>query len=162
MIDPATKPWPRYPRYLVRADGAIIGPQGRLRKPILMGGYQRLTVYTPPTTLMVKVASVVCETFHGPRPAGMQVAHEDGNPLNDAASNLSWKTSKENAADRDRHGRQARGSRHPGAKLTEEDVRHIRVERREGVPVADLAARYGIGHSTVSMVANGRTWGHVR
>lgn len=43
-----------------------------------------------------KIASLVCEAFHGARPAKMVCMHLDENSRNNAASNLSWGTQKEN------------------------------------------------------------------
>lgn len=51
------------------------------------------------------VAPLVLEAFVGPRPRGTECCHWDGDPTNDALSNLRWGTSKENSADQMRHGR---------------------------------------------------------
>jgi len=48
-----------------------------------------------------------------------------------------------------------------GTRLTEDDVRAIRLAREEDVPLAALATRYGITKSAISHIANGRSWGHV-
>lgn len=44
-----------------------------------------------------------------------QVRHLDGNKLNPHADNLAWGTAKENAEDRERHGRTSRGAVHSAA-----------------------------------------------
>jgi hypothetical protein len=51
------------------------------------------------------VHRLVCEAFHGKPPPGQVVRHLDGNPANNAASNLAWGTQAENAADTTAHGR---------------------------------------------------------
>jgi hypothetical protein len=50
------------------------------------------------------VHHLVLEAFVGPRPAGYQAAHGDGNPINNTLANLRWATPKENEADKRMHG----------------------------------------------------------
>jgi hypothetical protein len=53
------------------------------------------------------------------RPEGrVEVRHKDGSRDNNAPDNLCWGTTKENADDRERHGRTVRGSRVASSKLT--------------------------------------------
>ncbi|WP_374198404.1 HNH endonuclease [Streptomyces sp. ISL-12] len=104
----------------------------------------------------------VCEAFHGPPPStAHQAAHLDGNPANNAASNLAWATPSENAAHCAEHGTAQRGALHYASKVTERDVRVIRRARRLGISPARLAARFGIHRATVGNIAAGRTWAHV-
>lgn len=67
----------------------------------------------------------------------------------------------DNAADRQRHGRYARGSGHPGARLTEEQVRLILEQRNNGVPVKALASLFAVSVSTVEAIIYGKLWRHV-
>jgi hypothetical protein len=50
------------------------------------------------------------------------------------------------------------GERHPRAKLTAADVLAIRQARAAGTTLKVLAARYGLAHSTLSMLTQGKTW----
>lgn len=50
------------------------------------------------------VHSLVMEAFVGPRPEGMEVCHNDGNPANNHLSNLRYGTRSENCMDRVKHG----------------------------------------------------------
>lgn len=74
--------------------------RGRLLKasPNVSTGYLKVDV---PRTRPVH--QLVAEAFHGPRPEGAQVCHNDGNKLNNAASNLRWDTPAANAQDRVEH-----------------------------------------------------------
>jgi hypothetical protein len=102
-----------------------------------------------------RVNIVVCETFHGPRPRDdMHAAHLDGDKRNNSASNLAWKTATENAADKIKHGTY-------GRKLTEDAVRQIRRERKDGARVADLAERYRVSEHNIRMIIKGAIWKHV-
>lgn len=56
------------------------------------------------------VHQLVAEAFLGPRPAGQEVRHLDGNGLDNRRGNLAWGTRAENMQDSIRHGT------HPGLK----------------------------------------------
>lgn len=59
------------------------------------------------------VHRLVAHAFLPPCPSPLhEVRHLDGDKLNNAASNLAWGTRKENAYDREMHGRTSRGLRH--------------------------------------------------
>jgi len=54
---------------------------------------------------------LVATAFHGSRPSPEhEVRHLDGCKTNNRADNLAWGTAKENAMDRERHGRTRRGA----------------------------------------------------
>lgn len=61
-----------------------------------------------PTVLLAgknkRVCVLVLITFAGARPAGKVACHGDGNPSNNALSNLRWGTHSENAMDAVAHG----------------------------------------------------------
>jgi hypothetical protein len=47
-------------------------------------------------------------------------------------------------------------------KLTEDAVREIRHQRRQGASLKSLAEIYGVSRPAISEAANGKTWTHVR
>jgi hypothetical protein len=47
------------------------------------------------------------------------------------------------------------------AKLTEEEVKQLRKDHKQGVELKDLGKKYGINWSYASKVANGDYWSHV-
>lgn len=55
----------------------------------------------------------------------------------------------------------ARGSRHPGSKLTEQQVAEMKRLRAEGWLQKKLAERYGVTAPTVSDILRGKYWSHV-
>lgn len=58
------------------------------------------------------VHKLVAMLYQGPRPPGKnQICHIDGNKLNNAAKNLRYGSAKDNADDRQRHGRTAAGEK---------------------------------------------------
>jgi transposase-like protein len=64
------------------------------------------------------VHHLVLEAFVGPRPAGHQAAHGDGDRRNASLANLRWATPKENAADMLLHGTRLFGTRNPMGRKT--------------------------------------------
>jgi hypothetical protein len=63
-----------------------------------------------------RIHNLVLLAFVGPRPSGMEACHGDGNPWNNALSNLRWDTRTANVADAKRHG--TRGKRTSSSGVT--------------------------------------------
>lgn len=53
------------------------------------------------------------------------------------------------------------GERHPSAKLTRAVVLEIRRRTQAGEPQKGLAFEFGVTPSTISKVANGKSWAHL-
>lgn len=137
---------------------------GHMPKGHLSQGYRHYKVVVADgTKKIVKAHILVCEAFNGARPPGAQVAHGDGDRLNNHYSNLRWATSKENHQDRVSHGTSGRGTDNVRARLTDDDVRTIRQKfsGKRG-QISSLAKEYGMSHSAMSSVCNGESWSHVR
>lgn len=108
------------------------------------------------------VHSLVLRAFKGERPPGKQARHLDGNPENNALSNLEWGTPQANHDDKKRHGTQAKGEGIASGKLTENMVRNIR--RRiivDGEKQSRIAKEYGVNQHTIRLILTGKTWSHV-
>lgn len=151
-------------RLWIGEDGSIVGPKGKVLSQFIgQHGYLRINTYTARTNKWRQhsVHVLVCETFHGPRPEGKFAAHNDGDKLNVAASNLSWKTQSENEADKVAHGTAMLGSRHHQAKLTEADVIRIRSARAAGFTAVALATQFGIHPHTVRAIVRRSIWKHI-
>lgn len=99
-----------------------------------------------------------------PPGAGKVIHHSCNNKGCVNPSHLVEGTQRDNviAAHADGLTRPARGSRHPHAKLTEDAVREIRAARAAGIPLAQLAARFGVSVRVVYEAAVGITWKHVK
>lgn len=119
------------------------------------------------------VHRLVCEAFHGPQPTKYhEVAHWDGDRLNNAPSNVRWATHKENEADKIRHGKVAsgdrngrrlhperypRGERHPMSKLTDVQVSVARqVLAADMIPMSDVAILLGISYTQIKNIKKGK------
>lgn len=114
------RPVPGFPDYMVSDHGRVMSYWHRWKAPRLLrghpdsrpgGGYQQVYLTSPNGGKHRTVHSLVAEAFHGPRPAGMQVRHLDGNKRNNAASNLRYGTPAENALDAVEHGTHPNGSK---------------------------------------------------
>lgn len=76
-------------------------------------GYPSVRVTIAGKRVRYAVHSLVALAHLPPRPSpAHEVRHLDGNKLNPHADNLAWGTRKENADDRELHGRTSRGARH--------------------------------------------------
>lgn len=119
------------------------------------GEYRHAGLYEGRRIKSVAVQKLVLDHFVGPRPNGLQRAHENGRAWDNRLSNLSYKTPVENHADKAIHGTQLKGEAHPMAKLTKRKVLAI---RRASGTQRSIAARYGITQTTVHHIRSGRTW----
>lgn len=102
----------------------------------------------------------ICTLVHGlHKEDRTQAAHSCGMGSKGCVNpnHLSWKTRKENEADKLLHGTHARGERCGTSKLTEADVKEIRILK--GVkPQKEIAERFQISVPTVSEIQNRRKW----
>ena len=106
--------------YEVTSDGRVFSHAnwrglGRreLSQDLNADGYPsvRLTIAGKRTRLAVH--RLVAMAYLPVRPSVKhQIRHLDGNKMNSSVSNLAWGTAKENADDRERHGRTSRGQKH--------------------------------------------------
>jgi len=109
------------------------------------------------------------ELHKGPIPVGLIVRHTCDNPSCVNPRHLLVGTHAENARDcveRRRHPWQHTkyrwpGESHPGAKLTADQVLSIREEYAQGATQKRLGQKYGVHHSTISLIVRRKKWGHL-
>lgn len=100
-------------------------------------------------------------TIHvGHIPEGKIVLHKCDVPLCVNPHHLVCGTTLDNVADKVAKGRQPKGEAIGMSKLTEEDVRAIRLIH--GMTHSEIARLYGIDASNVGMILQRKTWRHVR
>jgi len=104
---------------------------------------------------------LVCTKYHGPKPIGMEVCHNDGNSTNNSPENLRWDTHSSNVLDAVRHGTHVnnRGELCGAAKLSEKDVTEI--FHSQGKSGVYLANKFGVSKSRISEIRSRNTWKHL-
>ena len=149
--------------YLVSSYGRVRGKTGVILKAHSGGHYQTINLVVGKNkNKTCDVHVLVATAFHGPKPEGMWVAHNDGNSHNNRADNLRWDTVSNNHADKYRHGTVRLGEAHPATSLTEANVREIRQRYAAGgVTQARLGEEFGVTFQCISNIIRGRTWGHL-
>jgi len=103
---------------------------------------------------LVRVHTLVLETFIGPAPDGYEAHHKSGNRTDNRIENLEWVPIPE-------HKREHRiGEKNPSSKLTKEQV--LEIYARAGSEThGAIATSYGVERSTVTQILMGRTWSHL-
>jgi hypothetical protein len=97
-------------------------------------------------------------------PGPLCVLHHCDTPACVRPDHLFLGTKADNNADRDSKGRGIRGVKGEGnttAKLTEGNVRVIRLEQRSGASIASLARRFSVSESAIRHIVQGRSWRHL-
>ncbi|WP_415649104.1 NUMOD4 motif-containing HNH endonuclease [Rhodococcus ruber] len=117
-------------RVIVRKNGSRQTVRSRILAlhPNVVSGYPQVHLYISGHGTMLYAHQLVAAAFIGPRPDGMYVCHKDGNPQNNAASNLRYDTPSSNMYDRVHHGRHfAANKTHckNGHEFTRENTRHV-------------------------------------
>lgn len=123
----------------------------------------RYAIMIGPMKKKVLVHRRLCEEVEGPAPS---IKHEathscgNGHLACVAKRHLSWKTHRENMADKILHGTSNRGSRNGLAKLNEHQVRRIKRRKGRDTTIA-LAKKYGVSSASISQIFTGKAWAWV-
>ena len=123
------------PGYRVTADGRVFSTahnwrgygEREMQQAPNGCGYLSVRLTINGKRVRLAVHRLVAQTFLPPRPSKRhEVRHLDGNKLNNDSKNLAWGTSKENADDRERHGRTSRGTAHSAFIKSSEHAMHVK------------------------------------
>lgn len=156
---------PGFPSYVVSDAGRVMRvSSGKIlkAKPSSQHGYMSVGLSEAGKTSYRYIHRLVLMSFVGEPPSpNHQVAHNNGDHLDNRVENLRWATRLENAADKYAHGRSGQGERNSNAKLTEDSVRTIRSLSRGGFSQSEIAKIFGVTIGLVWMVVRNKTWKHV-
>ena len=152
-------------RVLVKSDGSIQTFKQRKMSQFLNCGYVAVRLSGP--RRCVRVHRLVAIAFIDNPNRLPEVNHKDGDRSNPHISNLEWVTSSENRI----HAVRVLGSvwpPHPKgedngrAVLSVESVMEIRRLFSEGKSGRSLAAKFGVGKSTIMRAIHYKSWSHVK
>jgi len=121
-------------------------------------GYLSITLSKDGHAKTFRVHRMVLTSFYGACPDDHVTNHRDGNRQNNAVSNLEWVTQQQNW-----HHALGRGTKHIGemystTKLTEQQVRDIRLLAKAGATNVALAKQFGVYHTNIWMIVHRETW----
>jgi hypothetical protein len=88
----------------------------------------------------------------------MECGHRNGRRDDNRITNLRWITSKENWADKRRHGTALEGERSHMSKLTARQVRSIVSRRNRGESLLSIASRFGVSEQAIFRITKGQCW----
>lgn len=106
------------------------------------------------------VSRLICEIGNGPPPTSeYQAAHSCGRGADGCVTrkHTSWKTPADNTADRITHGTANRGERHNWSKLTEAEVKAIRLMIGTTNRTA-IARRFNVTPAAIWHIERGDSW----
>ena len=139
-------------RTIIRKDGKPLHIKGRvLAQCTTAKGYKNAGPAGP-------VHVLVCLAFHGPRPDGLLACHGPLGKTINTPDNLYWGPPSQNLGDdKRRDGTTLFGTRNPAAKLTPDQVTEIR-QLAGSMSQTQLAKRYGVAQTTVSLIIRNELW----
>lgn len=168
---------PGFPGYQIDTEGVVFSCWEKKRSlTILSNNWHILTPFKTRGYNMVDlringkrycryIHTLVLLTFVGPKPEGYVTRHfPDRDRTNNKLENLSWGTSKENAADAIKHGtvHRAIGINNASAKLNNEDVIEIKRLLKLGETQSVIAKKFKISEYIISRIKLGKNWKHIK
>ncbi len=160
-----------FPDYQISEDGLmrrVVG--GRRRVDTITGWIYQSTGYRAFTFNRKNVGKRKHRTIHrlvaiaflGPAPSpNHEVAHCDGNRLNNHYTNLRWCAHKENERDKIAHGTLNHSESSHLATLTVSDVLNIRERFANGATYQQLADTTNAKYHNIWNIVHRRNWKHI-
>ncbi len=148
-------------RKLPYGRGRLSGDWKRMKVRHDKDGYLTVNLCVEGKKTLCKVHRLVATAFYGPRPNDIQACHENGVRDDCCVTNLRWDTQAGNSADMVRHGTRLTGEKNHQSKLTDQDVREVRLLLASGKTQRSIADQFGVSFGLISHINNGRAWNHV-
>jgi len=111
-----------------------------------------------------KVHQLVALTYLGEKPEGCQVCHNNGIRTDNRVENLRYDTLSNNMQDKKKHGTipDFKGENHPQAKLTDNEVRAIRIMYVTGeYSQRKLANLFDVSQCMIVKIISREVWKHI-
>ena len=152
-----------FPNYMISNHGRVksLNFNKTKKEKILrlnnVKGYLQVQLYDKPINAYCKVHKLVALGFIPNRHNKQQVNHIDGNKSNNHFSNLEWVSCKENINHAFKIGLRKVGEGHPRSKISNEDVKNIRLMR--GIKTQkQLSEIYGLKQPQISAIQLNQAW----
>lgn len=142
---------------------------GQIKKQSLNNnGYLRVELYKNNKRKRLFVHRIMADLFvaNKNRKKFNVVNHLDGNKLNNLPPNLEWTDKSGNQTHAIENGfstvpKPKLGIDNKQSKLTESDVVKIRLKRKSGIKLKDLALSFGVTETNISLICRRKAWDHV-
>ena len=153
-----------YPHWKVSNFGTIVGPSGKILKPLNNGmGYFSVALSGHKYQKKFYIHRIVGFHFVPEFRHGLEINHKDGNKANNHYLNLEWVSHSGNVHHANKNGLTniLRGEKR-SLKLKDDDVRCI---RRDYVPFKNslsmVAKKYKVSRAAIREIVCGRSWKHL-
>ena len=163
---------PKFPGYRADTNGNIWSCKSHRSKGTWIklkgrsghGGYPEYKLTINGKGHMRSGHKLVLETFVGPCPKGQICRHfPDQTPTNNKLENIQWGTRSENEKDKVYTNRDNKGFRNGRCKLTEENVKKIKILIKNGdLTYVEIGKRFNISGTHVSYIRDGKTWSSIK
>jgi hypothetical protein len=138
---------------------------GRMNQPTRhKSGYMYINLSKNKKAKKHYIHCLVMDAFNPTEDKTLEVNHIDGVKSNCALSNLEWLSHAQNmihARTIDGTWKDHRGESMGSAKLTEDDVKHIRRLWENGMQQKEIAPMFGVSPVRISLIVNRKSWKHV-
>lgn len=127
-------------------------------------GYKKVILCLDGRRKHVRVNVLILTVFCGPPPQSMAnptASHKNGNNADNRLTNLQWASQKDNIGDKVRHGTAQTGEKHPKSILTDVKVVEMRMMRKNGFLLREIAAAFRVKLVTAEAAISGRNWKHL-
>lgn len=155
---------PEYQDYRAGDDGSVWSNksgQWIRMKDRPYGGHRGINLCRNGVKRCFYVHQLIMLAFRGPCPEGLEVAHDNGNPLDNRLSNLRYDTHAGNHADRRRHGTNNAGESNGMSRFTTEQVLAIRQRFASGEKKPVLMADFRASRRAINHILKRERWAHV-
>lgn len=156
------RPIPSFPIYEASSWGGIRSKHRVLKQRLDAKGYRVVDVARGGVFFTRRVHWLVCEAFHGPKPAWAALAaHRNGRKTSNRPENLRWSTYQGNSDDQIEHGTRRHGETHWFATFTESQVKTVRAQYAAAptpATTARLAEAFMVSKRTIRDIVAGRSW----
>jgi hypothetical protein len=151
--------------YKISNSGRVWSVKRKMFRSLFVGkdGYLRVHFNVPGKRKHFLIHRLVAYHFIGnPSNETFEVNHIDGNKRNNHWENLEWCTRSENLKHAFLLGlKDAKGESHPRSKLSEKQVREIRIRKENGSMGIELAKEYGVSASVISAIVTRKNRKHI-